>query len=255
MFNDILLLDIGNTRLKWASLKDGNFLPGNELLHAGQLDAEMLTQISLNVLPDYIIAACVAGNKTEDLLQEWAQRQLQREIEFVTAVQQEHGLINAYADPAQLGSDRWLAMIAAHHEWQGNLCVIDVGTALTLDLIQANGLHLGGYILPGLEMMQHCLLKETEIPISKDSVILSNNTQVGDDTIRCISNGALQAACGLLERTIMQFEQQSQEPVQCILAGGDSQRLADNLTIPCIIEPNLVLKGLGHIARSRTAIK
>lgn len=255
MFDDILLLDIGNTRLKWASLKGGIFLPGDELLHAGQLDIEKLTQIRLDALPDLVMAACVAGSKSELLLQEWVQRQFQRDIEFVTAEQQMHGVINAYADPAQLGSDRWVAMIAAHQEWQGNLCVIDAGTALTLDLVQKDGRHLGGYILPGLGMMQHCLVEGSEIPISTDSVILASNTQVGDSTIRCISNGALQAACGLIERTILQFEQQSQEAVQNILTGGDSQSLVDNLTIPCVIEPNLVLRGLGHIARNRTANK
>lgn len=255
MFGDILLLDIGNTRLKWARLKDGTFLPGDELLHAGQLDIEKLTQIRLDALPDLVMAACVAGSKNELLLQEWVQRQFQRDIEFVTAEQQMHGVINAYADPAQLGSDRWVAMIAAHQEWQGNLCVIDAGTALTLDLVQKDGRHLGGYILPGLGMMQHCLVEGSEIPISTDSVILASNTQVGDSTIKCISNGALQAACGLIERTILQFEQQSQETVQPILTGGDSQSLVDNLTIPCVREPNLVLRGLGHIARNRTANK
>ena len=255
MFGDILLLDIGNTRLKWTSLKGGIFLPGDELLHAGQLDIEKLTQIRLDALPDLVMAACVAGSKSELLLQEWVQRQFQRDIEFVTAEQKMHGVINAYADPAQLGSDRWVAMIAAHQEWQGNLCVIDAGTALTLDLVQKDGRHLGGYILPGLGMMQHCLVEGSEIPISTDSVILASNTQVGDSTIRCISNGALQAACGLIERTILQFEQQCEETVQCILTGGDSQNLGDNLTIPCVIEPNLVLRGLGHIARNRTANK
>jgi len=255
MIDDILLLDIGNTRLKWARLKGETFLPGDELLHAGQLDVEMLTQISLDVLPDFVVATCVAGNNNKLLLQEWVQQQLQIDIEFVTAVQQEHGVINAYAEPAQLGSDRWAAMIAARLEWQGNLCVIDAGTALTLDLIQTDGRHLGGYILPGLGLMQHCLLEGTEIPISTDSVILANNSQVGDSTISCISNGALQAACGLVERTILKFEQQCKETVQCILTGGDSQRLADNLTIPCVIEPNLVLQGAGFIARSRMAKK
>jgi type III pantothenate kinase len=255
MPENILLLDIGNTRIKWASLNGRTFLAGGELLHAAQLDSKNLTQISTDILPDRIVAACVAGNMTENKLQEWAQRQFQREIEYVTSVQQGYGVINAYSDPAQLGSDRWVAMIAAHHEWQGNLCVIDAGTALTLDLVQSNGLHLGGYIFPGLDMMQRCLVEGTEIPMSSDPVIFTENTRLGDSTIGCISNGALQGACGLVERTVLHFEKQRQEPVKCIVAGGDGQLLADNLTIPCIIEPDLVLRGLGYIARSRAAIK
>ena len=251
MLDDILLLDIGNTRLKWARLKGETFIPGDELLHAGQLEDEMLRQVNQDISPDYVMAASVAGNKNELLLREWVKRRFQRDIEFITAVQQTHGVINAYADLAQLGSDRWAALIAAHQQWQGNLCVIDAGTALTLDLIQTDGRHLGGYILPGLRMMQHCLLEGTEIPISTDSVILANDSQVGDNTISCITNGALQAACGLVERTVMQYEQQCNDKIQCILTGGDSQRLAENLTMPCVIEPDLVLRGVGLLARSR----
>ena len=255
MPENILLLDVGNTRIKWASLKGSKFLAGAELLHAGQLDSKKLTQISPGILPDRVVAVCVAGNIAEVKLQEWVQRQFQREIEYVTSVQQGHGVINAYSEPTQLGSDRWVAMIAAHHEWQGNLCVIDAGTALTLDLVQSDGRHLGGYILPGLEMMQRCVIEGTEIPMPSDSVILTKNTRLGDSTIGCITNGALQAICGMIERTILQFERHSQETVQSILTGGDSQRLDDNLTIPCDREPNLVLRGLGHIARSRAANK
>jgi type III pantothenate kinase len=255
MFNDVLLLDIGNTKLKWARLKVVDFLPGDELKHSGQLEYEMLTQVAQDLSPDYVVATSVAGSKNEILLQEWAQRQFQTDIQFVKAVQQENDVINAYADPTQLGSDRWAAVIAAHQGWQGNLCVIDAGTALTLDLLRADGHHLGGYILPGLGLMQHCLLEGTEIPISTDSVILASESKVGDNTISCITNGALQATCGLVERSVRQFEQQCNDKVQCILTGSDSQRLADNLTIPSIIEPDLVLRGVGYIARTRLVNK
>lgn len=255
MADNILLLDMGNSRLKTAILEGDTFVPGDELSHDGQLDIEILKRVNLGVVPDHIVASCVAGNKHKDLLRKWAQQELKSDIEFVIAEQQQYGVINTYVDPAQLGSDRWAAIIAAHQQWQGNLCVIDAGTALTLDLVQADGRHLGGYILPGLGMMQQCLFEQTEIPIPTDSVILASNTQVGDSTKKCISNGALQAICGMIERTILQFEQHSRETVLSILTGGDSQRLNDNLTIPCVREPNLVLRGLGHIARSRAASK
>lgn len=255
MLGDVLLLDVGNSKLKWARLKDETFLAGDELIHSGQLEYGMLMQIGQEPSPDYVVAASVTGSKNELILREWAQRLFQLEIQFVKALQQERGVINAYADPVQLGSDRWAAMIAAHQEWQGNLCVIDAGTALTLDLIQKDGRHLGGYILPGLGLMQHCLLEGTEIPISTDSVILASDSKVGDNTISCITNGALQAACGLVERSIMQFEKQCNDKIQCVLTGGDHQRLADNLTVPCVIERDLVLRGVGYIARSRLVNK
>ena len=255
MLDDILLLDIGNTKLKWARLKGEDFLPGDELKHSGQLEYDMLMQVVQDLSPDYVVATSVAGSKNELLLQEWAQRQLQTDIQFVKALPQEHGVINAYADPTKLGSDRWAAVIAAHQKWQGNLCVIDAGTALTLDLLRSDGHHLGGYILPGLGLMQQCLLEGTEIPISTDSVILASDSKIGDNTISCITNGALQATCGLVERSVRQFEQQCNDKVQCILTGSDSQRLADNLTLPSVIEPDLVLRGVGYIARSRLVNK
>ena len=255
MLDDVLLLDIGNTKLKWASLKGETFIPGDVLKHSGQLEYEMLTQVGQDLSPDYVVASSVAGSKNELILQEWAQQRFQADIQFVKALPQEHGVINAYTDPTQLGSDRWAAVIAAHHGWQDNLCVIDAGTALTLDLLRSDGHHLGGYILPGLRLMQHCLLEGTEIPISTDSVILASDSKVGDNTISCITNGALQATCGLVERSVTQFQQQCNDKVQCILTGSDSQRLADNLTIPNVIEPDLVLRGLGYIARGRLVNK
>ena len=85
--------------------------------------------------------------------------------------------------------------------------------------------------------------------MSPGSVSVASSTQPGDSTRNCIANGALQAACGLIERTVLQLEQQSEETVQCVLTGGDSQYLAAALTIPYVIEPYLVLMGLAHIVR------
>jgi type III pantothenate kinase len=252
MSDEILLLDVGNSRLNWAWQKEGNFLPGGEMVHAGQFGTEELTQISLNHSPDQVAAACVADNKVAESLRLTVQQQLGKEVEFVTASSQEQGIHNAYTQPATLGSDRWAALIAAHQRWSGYLCVIDAGSALTLDLVNPDGQHRGGYILPGLGMMQNCLLEKTAIPLSPSSISLASSAQPGNSTRSCITNGALQAACGLVERTVLQLEQQSKETVQCVLTGGDSQYLAATLTIPYVVEPYLVLLGLAQIVCSRT---
>jgi type III pantothenate kinase len=252
MSDEILLLDVGNTRLKWAWQKGEAFLPGGELTHTGQLGVEELAQINIKHSPAQVVAASVAGDKVAESLRIQVQRQFGKEVEFVTASSQGHGISNAYAQPVQLGSDRWAALVAAHQCCQGYLCVIDAGSALTLDLLRPDGQHLGGYILPGLGMMQNCLLERTAIPMSTSSVSLASSTQPGNSTRTCIANGALQAACGLIERTVLQLEQQGEETVQCVLTGGDSQYLAAALTIPYVIEPYLVLMGLAHIVRSRT---
>jgi type III pantothenate kinase len=252
MSDEILLVDVGNTRLKWAWQKGETFLPGGELEHAGQLGTEHLAQISVNHSPAQVVAACVAGDIVAESLRIQVQRELGKEVEFITATNEGQGLSNAYVQPAQLGSDRWTALIAAHQRWPGYLCVIDAGSALTLDLVRPDGQHLGGYILPGLSMMQNCLLERTAIPLSSSSINLASSTQPGNSTGSCIANGTLQATCGLIERTVLQLEQECKETVQCVLTGGDSQYLAAALTIPYVIEPYLVLMGLAQIVRSRT---
>jgi len=251
MADEILLLDVGNTRLKWAWQKGENFLPGGVLEHAGQLSAEQLRQISTDHSPTQVVAASVASANVTESLSNQIRHQFDREVEFISALGQERGITNAYTQPAQLGCDRWAALIAAHQGWPGYLCVIDAGSALTIDLVRPDGQHLGGYILPGLGMMQKCLLERTAIPMSPGSVSVASSTQPGDSTRNCIANGALQAACGLIERTVFQLEQQSEESVQCILTGGDSLFVAAALNIPNEVEPNLVLMGLAHIVRSR----
>ena len=252
MTDKVLLLDIGNTRLKWAWQLGEAFVPGGELANPGQLESGQLSQISREHAPAKIVAVCVAANTTKQAVYSQLQRQFGLPVELITTPSKGQGVYNGYVQPAQLGSDRWAAMVAAHHAWPEYMCVIDVGSALTLDIIHPDGQHQGGYILPGLKMMQTCLLEKTAIPLSPEAVIMTSTTRPGNDSGSCIANGTLQAACGLIERTVLQLEHETKEPVQCILTGGDSQYLAATLTVPHVVEPYLVLKGLAHIISGRT---
>lgn len=252
MPNEILLLDIGNTRLKWAWQQGELFVPGGELTHTGQLRLNQLAQISREHSPAKIVAACVAGDKIKETVVSQLQRQFAIQVELITTPSEGQGIRNGYVQPAQLGIDRWVAMVGAHQMWPGYLCVIDAGSALTLDIIQSDGQHQGGYILPGLRMMQTCVIEKTAIPMSLKAVIMASTTQPGNDTQSCLANGTLQGTCGLIERTVLQVERETGESVQCVLTGGDSQYLAATLSVPHVIEPYLVLKGLAHIVSDRT---
>ncbi len=252
MADEVLLLDIGNTRCKWAWLQDDVFIPGGEFVHFGQIEPEHLVQIKLDHSPEKIVAVCVAGNKLTESLSVQIQHHFGKQVELLHTPGKGKGIQIAYAQPAQLGSDRWAAMVAARQRWPGYLCVVDAGSALTLDILQPDGQHLGGYILPGLSMMQSCLLDKTAIPLSSQAVKMASSTQPGHDTASCIANGTVQAACGLIERTVLQLKQDTTETVQCVLTGGDSQYLVTALTIPHAVEPNLVLLGLAQIISGRT---
>lgn len=252
MADSILLLDIGNTRLKWAWQQGSTCIPGGELVHGGQLESEQLKQICDKHLPVKVVAVCVAGDIIKQTVHSQFQRQYGIRVEFINTPSAGQGIRNGYVQPTQLGSDRWVAMVAAHQIWSGYLCVIDAGSALTLDILQPDGQHRGGYILPGLKMMQTCLLNKTAIPMPEKAVIMASTTVPGNDTGSCLANGTLQAACGLIERTVIQLEQENREPVKCILTGGDSRYLAATLTVSHVIEPDLVLKGLAYIVGGGT---
>jgi type III pantothenate kinase len=252
MANDVLLLDIGNTCCKWALQQDGVFVPGGEFAHAGQIDSEQLTQINLDHSPAKIAAVCVAGDKLVESLQAQIQHRFGKQVELISTPYKGQGISVAYVQPTQLGSDRWAAMVAAHQRWPGYLCVVDAGSALTLDIIHPDGQHQGGYILPGLRMMQNCLLEKTAIPTSSQAVKFASSTEPGSNTASCIANGILQAACGIIERTVMQLRQDAKGTVQCVLTGGDSQCLAAELNVPHVVEANLVLLGLAQIVSDRT---
>lgn len=247
MANEVLLLDIGNTRCKWAWQQDSVFVPGGEFVHAGQINTEQFAQVGLDHTPAKIVAACVAGDMLVESLAKQIQHQFGKQVELISTPSKGQGINVAYADPRQLGSDRWVAMVAAHQNWPGYLCVVDAGSALTLDILHPDGQHQGGYILPGLTMMQNCLLDKTAITMSSQSVKFASSTEPGSNTASCIANGILHAACGIIERTVLQIGQYAKGTVQCVLTGGDSQYLAAVLNIPHVVEPNLVLLGLAKV--------
>lgn len=249
MPEQILLVDVGNSNLKWAWLSGGAFQPGGELVHAGKLESESLAQLTSDQSPNRIVTSCVASAEIKTVLKAWAQQQYDRQVEFVTSPRQGCGLTNAYESPEQLGSDRWAAMVAAHRHFNTDVCIVDAGSAVTIDLLQSNGEHNGGYILPGLAKMKECLLTGTAISIEPESVNMVVEVNPGHSTESCISNGCLRAVCSLVESSVDQFKQQSGKDVTCIITGGDSRCVAKGLSMPYSIEPDLVLIGLAEIAK------
>jgi pantothenate kinase type III len=160
----------------------------------------------------------------------------------------------AYREPARLGVDRFLALIAAHRAARGTdhagrpSLIIDAGTAITYDLLLANGTHLGGLILPGLGMMRDSLLAGTQIPpqASADAEV-----PWADDTAAAIAAGGLHAAGALAERLYQQLRDvdagAGREP-RLWLTGGDAERLASVIGPPVDQVPDLVLRGLAAFA-------
>ncbi|MCG6935347.1 MAG: type III pantothenate kinase [Proteobacteria bacterium] len=255
MAGQILLLDVGNSRLKWAWLAGEDFEAGGELSHTGRIDPETQLRAEGMSHPEQIIAACVAGAAMETSVQAWMTRQYHQSVTFLSSPAQGCGVINRYSNPASLGIDRWAAMVAARHSYSGDLLVVDAGSAITLDIIRGDGQHLGGYILPGLGLMRAALQGSTDLKIDMDIESVKPDTSPGNSTVSCIQHGILMAVCSLIEASLSQLEKRRGETVQCIMTGGDHQLIAAGLNIPSYAEPLLVLQGLARIARSTESMQ
>ncbi len=240
-----LLIDIGNTNLKWSWLQNGEMSP---LERVGYKTDGVTAQAnhcwSHTEKPEKIVVANVAGQQVEDELRHWFSSEWSIEIEIVTAVPQQLGVKNGYACPEQLGIDRWLALIAAHQQGSGSICVVDCGTAMTIDVLAADGQHQGGLILPGLTMMRQILLNQTQIP---HVAVSENSDLLAGDTATAIAAGSLHAAAALVERVAQQM---SSSP-KILLTGSDAPRLNAAMNLKAKIDPQLVMRGLALVANSR----
>ncbi len=238
-----LLIDIGNTRVKWCEFQEQQLLPVQALVHnKSNIKAELLAAWQGLRVPDILVLACVSSMIVKQQLIEVATL-LWANIDIVEtkAQQYAYGISNSYVQPEKLGVDRWLAMIAAFKEYSSSLCVVDCGTAVTFDALDKKGVHLGGMIMPGLSLMQKALYKGTaNLVISTElhALGLANNTEAA------IYNGNLSAVKGFIEYGLSSID----APKTIILTGGDAYFIAESLNLQAIVDTSLIFKGLAIIA-------
>ena len=157
-----LLLDVGNSRVKWAwSSAEGLVGTGHAGHRSHDLGGALAKALEGAPVPDEVRVANVAGPAASALVAEVVRGQFGISPVFARSRDTAYGIRNGYSDPGQLGVDRWLAMCAAWQKFPGPLCVVDAGTAVTVDIIAADGLHSGGLIVPGAALMVAALRRET----------------------------------------------------------------------------------------------
>ncbi len=235
----MLLLDAGNTRLKWAFVREGGWLRQGraEIAALGSLRQafEELPQ------PARIVASNVAGEGVAQQLRAacavWESR-----VEFIRAAREQCGVRNGYRRPEQLGSDRWAALIAAWSRQRASCLVVNCGTATTVDALSAEGEFLGGLILPGLDMMRASLSAGTA-QLGPDSGSWEDYPR---DTANAIYSGAVKATVG----AIMQQHLLLRAPqAPCLLDGGAAAAIEGHLGVPVVRMEDMVLHGLQLIAQ------
>jgi type III pantothenate kinase len=239
-----LLVDMGNSRLKWATMTAAETLNVGESLANAQLSRHtLMTTWQAVVSPQQLVIACVGSHDLFACVQAVALA-LWPAIKIRRLKAQAHAfdVRNAYQQPEKLGIDRWLALVAARHYYPSAVCVVDCGTAITVDLMDAHGQHQGGLISPGLTLMRHALANGTEaLPFN---AVRYDNLAPANFTEAAVCKGTLSAAVGLIERVITQHA----EPYQLILTGGDAATIAPHLRVHAIVDADLVLRGLARVA-------
>jgi len=242
----LLAIDAGNSRIKWGLADDTGWLQRAWIAidEAARIGDEWK---SLNA-PSRVVVSNVAGERVRDAI-EHAVAGYGVAPQWVRGRQQQCGVKSGYADPAQLGSDRWAGLIAAWKLYGGRACVVvNAGTTLTADALSQDGVFLGGVIVPGFELMRAAL----------DGGTAQLRRQPGafhyfpDNTADAIASGAINALAGAIDRMRGYMEESAQGTPLIVLSGGGAFLLEPRLAREAAsieVVDNLVLEGLLEIAK------
>lgn len=242
-----LLLDIGNSRLKWGVLDDKTIRRTGHILQ--ETIREQGLQVITTKLPrrvDAVFASNVAGTRFGTRLSGVIGMHCNCNVRFARSDRRGWGVTNGYRQPRRLGVDRWVAMVGAWSEFGQACLVVDVGTAMTIDAIDDDGQHLGGQIIPGVETMLESLSTATsDLPRVKASAKQSapDLDMFGRNTTAAIREGVQGAVAGAVDRSIHALQSSGYDP-EIVLTGGGASRILGALGANPLHRPNLVLQGL-----------
>lgn len=239
----MLAIDAGNTRIKWGVHDGRGWVATGAVATA---DSARIGD-AWSTLPriDGAIASNVAG---PDVARNLAAACDARgaALRVITSQVEQLGVVNGYKEPAQLGSDRWAALVAAHAALAGHKLVVNAGTALTIDALTGDGRFLGGLIVPGPALMRRSLDRGTAgLRLTEGTV-----REFPESTPDAITSGAVQASVGAIERVAKSMAAQGCPPGRIILSGGAAADIEGSLPLPFTLHQNLVLEGLLIIARN-----
>ena len=245
----LLLVDIGNTRVKWARLVDGRMGKQHAAANAGWDAGQYARRVigrGWAGAENRIVVSSVAGNELNQLLVAAARQAGAPAPEFVASERSAAGVTTEYLDPWRLGVDRFVGAIGAHHLASGQpVCVVNVGTAMTIDLVDGNGLHHGGAIVPGPALMVGSLLTQTNGIRRRATGGPSGVTSLFARTTRtAIGQGALYAAAAVIDRAIEEARAQLGSRPLVLLTGGGSAAIKPLIRNTAVSLPDLVLHGL-----------
>ena len=252
-----LLIDAGNSRFKWALAQDSSLTENGSALYQQDALSQQLQECwasftQADKCPQRVLLCNVAAPRFAEAVMQWAASFPCRGgvlpvVETVLAQARAFGVTNAYVYPERLGADRWAALVAARRYIEGAACVVDVGTALTVDVLSAEGVHRGGIIVPGMKLMKQSLIDNTAAIAADDRAAAAT---LGNDTPSAVQAGVLAAAAGAVTQVMQAARAELGTELTVVVTGGDALPLLAVLPAELRHEPDWVLRGLAVIAEA-----
>jgi type III pantothenate kinase len=246
-----LLVDIGNTRVKWAILGTRQ----SRMLAAPHENSGLALRALVRRAPrdvGRVIVVSVVDEALSRVLDDAVRRRFGIATEYIRSERRARGVTNGYRDTWRLGADRWVSVIGAHALAHGRTAVIaNVGTALTIDVVTASGRHRGGAIVPGPAAMVESLLSGTHgIRKRASGAKASSRSLFAADTASALAAGSMFAAAAFIDRAVLEARSlgKKKSAPLLVLTGGGASAVERYLKSPAQVVPDLVLRGLAHFA-------
>lgn len=238
-----VLIDAGNSSLKWALVEGGQWRA------QGRCDYADLSALSTQ-LPKggRCFIASVAQQEHEQTVGALLE-QAGVEPVWLRADAAFADVKNSYRNPQQLGVDRWMGLIAARQRTRGPALVVSVGTAMTVDALAADGVFLGGVIVPGVSLMRQALLQGTA-QIAEAS---GQWQEFPGTTADAVQSGIVAALCGAIQFQHARLTARAGEAPRCLLTGGDAEVVLPHLVVSAEQVPGLILEGIDVVARGEAS--
>lgn len=235
-----LLIDAGNSSLKWALVEDEQWRAQGRCDYA-DLSA-LLPQLTTGT-------RCFIASVAQAMHEQQLAALLEAAGITPTWLQAAAGfadLKNAYQNPLHLGVDRWMGLIAARKRTHGPVLVVSAGTAMTVDALSADGVFLGGVIVPGAALMRQALLQGT----ARLTEVAGEWQAFPRTTADAVQSGIVAALCGAIQQQHARLDELAGTAPTCLLTGGDADMVVQHLTVPAERVPALILEGINWVARA-----
>lgn len=251
MSRPLLLVDVGNSRVKWTLTTEPTWTTGVPFpTHEPSLHVALDQHWSELQCPERLVISNVAGPDIAEYIDSWVQRHWAVPVVYARSEKSGGGVLNGYAQPEQFGVDRWLGLLGLFRDHPLPACLVDCGTAITVDVLDERGCHRGGLITPGLKTMRRTLQVNAHALDYADDQI--SDLALGQDTPSCIQAGCLMACAGLIEKTLTLMAGEIDKPLRVILTGGDALQIGQCLSIPYELDDSIVMRGLWGWSRNQS---